>query len=135
MILLDTSVLSHVFRRPPERSSTSEVVSRYVNLVENQAPLAIPGVVFQEVLSGVRDDVQFQRLRHAIEGFPLILAEQADHMEAARLVNVLRRRGMVASTIDALIAAIAIRREALLFTTDHDFEPIAALTALKILPS
>jgi len=103
--------------------------------VENQAPLALPGVVFQEVLSGVRDDIQFQRLRHAIEGFPLILAEQADHLEAARLLNTLRRQGMVASTIDALIAATAIRREALLFTTDRDFEQIASLTPLKILPN
>jgi predicted nucleic acid-binding protein len=134
VIVLDTSVLSHVFRRPPERTEVSDVVARYINLVENQAPLVVPGIVFQEILSGVRDDVQFQRLRRAIEGFPLLLAEEADHLNAARLLNSLRRKGVIASTIDALIAATAMRREALLFTTDRDFEQIASLVPLKLLP-
>ncbi|HUP65967.1 MAG TPA: PIN domain-containing protein [Thermoanaerobaculia bacterium] len=132
MILLDTSVLSHVFRRrAPE--PVSDVVSRFSSLVAKGYPLAIPGVVLQEILSGVRDPRQFDRLRVALDGFPLIIAGEEDHLEAARLVNSLRRRGVTASSFDALIAAMTILRDGLLFTLDQDFFAYSRLTALRLL--
>jgi predicted nucleic acid-binding protein len=97
-------------------------------------PLVVPGIAYQEILSGVRDDIQLARLGKALEGFPRILAEEPDHLEAARLMNLLRRRGISVSSIDALIAAMTIRREALLFTLDEDFERFPPLTRLKLLP-
>jgi predicted nucleic acid-binding protein len=134
VIVLDTSVLSHVFRRPAARAAQSELVARFSSLLEDGPPLAIPGIVYQELLSGVRDDIQFARLRRALEGFPLLIADAVDHLEAARLVNALRRRGVAASSVDALIAAITIQRDAVLFTTDSDFESISRVAPLRILP-
>jgi predicted nucleic acid-binding protein len=96
-------------------------------------PLAIPGVVFQEILSGVRDQHQFDHLRHTLDGFPRILAEERDHLEAARLLNLLRRRGITASSLDALIAAMTILRDGSLFTVDRDFESFSRLASLKLL--
>ena len=49
-------------------------------------------------------------------------------------MNLLRRQGISASSIDALIAAMTIRRDAILFTLDQDFERFARLTPLKLLP-
>ena len=132
MILLDTSVLSHVFRRrvpAPE----SNVVSRFSSLVVKGYPLAIPGVVLQEILSGVRDSRQFDHLRLALDGFPLIIAGEEDHLEAARMVNLLRRRGVTVSSFDALIAAMTILRDGLLFTLDQDFVDYSRLTPLRLL--
>ena len=133
MIVLDTSVLSHVFRRPPRHVAESEVVKRYTKLIHDEAPLVVPGIVYQELLSGVRDDLQFARLRRVLDGFPITLAGSADHLEAARLVNRLRRRGVAVSGTDALIAAITIERKAFLFTTDTDFHRIAQFAALQVL--
>lgn len=134
MIVLDTSVLSHVFRRPAEHSAKSKVVAQYTALVEDGLPLVIPGIAYQEILSGVRDDLQLARLRRTLEGFPRILAEDDDHFEAARLMNLLRRQGISVSSIDALIAAMTIRRDALLFTLDRDFDRFTRRTPLKLLP-
>lgn len=132
MIVLDTSVLSLVFRRPVANRPASGIVSRFRSLVEDGPPLGVPGVVFQELLSGVRDQRQFERLRAAIEGFPLILAEEEDHLEAARLMNLLRRHGIPASSFDVLIAAIAVRRDSVLFTLDRDFSRFADFVPLRL---
>lgn len=133
MIVLDTSLLSHVFRRPPARQAESEVVAHFRTLVREGHVLAIPGVVMQELLSGVRDQSQFERLQLSLEGFPLILAEEADHVEAARLMNLVRRGGITSSSFDMLIAATTIRRDAHLFTLDRDFEMLAGQVPLKLL--
>ncbi len=132
MILLDTSVLSHVFRRRPT-GTEPEVVSRFRGLVAERRPLAIPGIVYQEILSGVRDDTHVKRLISALKGFPIVLAGREDHLEASRLMNDLRRQGVTAASIDALIAAMAIRHKAVLFTLDRDFEPFARLEGLELL--
>jgi predicted nucleic acid-binding protein len=132
VILLDTTVLSHVFRRP-ERVSPSDVFSRFTSLVEQGFPLVIPGVAFQEILSGVRDQRQFDHLHTSLEGFPRILADENDHFEAARVTNVLRRRGITASTFDALIAAMTILRDGILFTLDRDFESFSRFVPLNLL--
>jgi len=47
--------------------------------------------------------------------------------EAVDLQLLMRRRGRQVALIDALIAAIALRNELTLLTTDHDFEPIPYL--------
>jgi hypothetical protein len=132
VILLDTSVLSHVYRRPAN-AAPSEVVSRFTSLVEEGLPLAIPGVVFQEILSGMRDHRQFDHLRAILDGFPRILADERDHLEAARLMNLFRQRGITASSIDALIGAMTILRDGILFTVDRDFAPFAKFASLRIL--
>lgn len=134
MILLDTSVLSHVFRRS-KGVSPSEVVSRFTSLVEQGLPLVIPGVAFQEILSGVRDQQQFDRLHETLVGFPRILADERDHLEAARLMNLLRRRGITASSFDALIAAMTILRDGVLYTLDRDFESFSEFASLRLLDS
>ncbi len=46
---------------------------------------------------------------------------------AATLQVALRRRGRQLATVDALIAAIALRYDLVLLTTDRDFAPLAAL--------
>src|SRR3954471_20584847 len=134
MIFLDTSVLSHVFRRSKSVLPT-EVITRFTSLVEQDSPLVIPGVVFQEILSGVRDQDQFNRLRDSLDGFPRIFADERDHIEAARLLNLLRRRGITASSFDALIGAMTILRDGVLFTVDRDFESFARLASLRLLES
>lgn len=134
MILLDTSVLSHVFRRS-KSVSPSEVVTRFTSLVEQGLPLVIPGVAFQEILSGVRDQEQFDRLHETLVGFPRILADERDHLEAARLMNLLRRHGITASSFDALIAAMTILRDGALYTLDRDFESFSRFASLRLLDS
>jgi predicted nucleic acid-binding protein len=92
-----------------------------------------PAVVLQELLSGVAEQKQGERVLAAIrESFPVVLATEGDHLKAADLGNLAARKGVALSTPDALIAAQAFNRRALLFTTDGDFPRLAALAGLKL---
>jgi predicted nucleic acid-binding protein len=129
MILFDSSVLSQVFRRAaPE----GRVVRAYRRLIKERAAVAIPGMVLQEVLSGVRSSKQFDSLLHVLSGFDLWLASARDHIEAALLTNRCYDYGIACSAPDALIATLAIDAKAELFTTDKDFHRIALHEPLKI---
>lgn len=52
---------------------------------------------------------------------------EADAEMAAELQITLRRQGKQLETVDALIAAVAIRYDLILLTTDNDFRPITHL--------
>jgi len=131
VIVLDTSVLSVVLRRDPPAPLTE----RFARLVEQDAPLSVPGVVLQEVLSGVRSELQFTRLQKALQAFPILLADKADHVQAAQISNACRRRGIATSNADCLIAALTIRCRGELWTLDTDFQRIVRLSALRLYPA
>ncbi len=122
MIVLDTSVLSLAFRR---RQASSPEAAKLGQMIEDDEPLAVPGIVLQELLSGIRGRAQFARMQEIMAGFPLLLATQDDHIAAARIANDCRQAGITTSTPDCLIAALTVRRNARLFTTDSDFVRMA----------
>ncbi len=83
MILLDTSVLSLGYRRRRRTKAEPHVVAVLRGMIQEDIPLAIPGIVLQEVLTGVRTDAQFVRLERALKAFPIIPAEPQHHILAA----------------------------------------------------
>ena len=96
--------------------------------------MALPGVVFQEILSGVSDRAQRDKLLATVrESFPVALATEGDHIMAADLATQAAKGGVRLSMPDALIAAQAINRRARLLTTDGDFLPLADAAGLKLL--
>ena len=97
--------------------------------------MGVPGIVLQELLSGVRSEAEFTRLKAVMDGFPLVLAEPSDHVSAARIANACVWKGVPTSTVDCLIAALAISRKASLLTVDDDFArmaPHCGLTLVRV---
>lgn len=134
MILLDTSVVSAALRRRKRGGREESVATRLGELLSGDDSVALPGIVFQELLSGVAESAQRERLLKAVrESFPVVLATIGDHLKAADLVTLAARQGRVLSTPDALIAAQTINRRAALFTTDADFEALAGFSSLRLL--
>ena len=133
MILLDTSVLSRAFRRTrpgPLERRTRAVVER---LLTADTGLGMPGLVLQEVLSGIRSEKQFADLeRRLVHGFTIIHPTTTDHIEAARLRNQCLALGLNVSGPDCLIARLAMAGNHELFADDEDFHSIAKHTRLKI---
>jgi predicted nucleic acid-binding protein len=101
-------------------------------LIEANEEVALPGIVLQELLSGIREKAQFERLEEILSGFPLILATKGTHIEAARIANACRSKGIATYTVDSLIAAMAIEHNAQLFTSDRDFVRMADHCALRL---
>jgi predicted nucleic acid-binding protein len=134
VILLDTSVVSAALRRRKRGDREESVAKRLAEVLAGDDSVALPGIVFQELLSGVAQAGQRERLLAAVrESFPVILATEGDHLKAADLVSQATRQGRAVSTPDALIAAQAINRRAALFTIDADFAPLAGFANLKLL--
>lgn len=88
----------------------------------------------QELLSGVRNEEQFERLATLMSPFPILLASRVHHREAARVANACRLAGVATSTADVLIAALAMAHAASLLTTDDDFKRVAIHCTLRLQP-
>lgn len=135
MILVDTSVLSLAFRRRNRSQPEPDPVPVFRRMLLEDTPVAIPGIVLQELLSGVRTDQQFKRLSRILEAFPILVAERQDHIVAAQISNACRRKGLSASTVDCLIASLAVSQDAFLFTLDEDFTRLTSICGLKLFES
>jgi predicted nucleic acid-binding protein len=133
VILLDTSVLSAVLRRRKRGESEADLAAQVGALLDGDQAIALPGIVLQEILSGIADPGQREKvLRGVRSSFPLLLADERDHLRAADVVSAAARKGLALSTPDALIAAQALNRRAALFTRDGDFGPLVALAGLRL---
>lgn len=117
-VLVDASVWSEALRR---RSKVeSDVVREFRSLILEHR-IEIIGPIRQEILSGLREDAQFEKLEKHIAAFPDIPLETADHIMAAQFFNTCRAKGVQGSNTDFLICAVAVRRQLSIFTTDGDF--------------
>jgi predicted nucleic acid-binding protein len=133
MILLDTSVLSAVLRRKKRGGAEQELATQVEMLLQGDHAIALPGIVLQEVLSGIADRSQREKVLRAVRhSFPVLLASEGDHLKAADLAVTAAGKGIALSTPDALIAAQALNRRATLFTRDDDFAPLATLAGLHL---
>lgn len=132
MILIDTSVLSRVFRRRRPGPQERQLQAAFERLMSGDTALGLPGFVLQEILSGLPSQKQFRDLRAQLLGaFTIVPASVDDHVEAARLRNLCASKGANVSGIDCLIAASAIAGGHALFTVDTDFDAIGRHAPLK----
>lgn len=80
------------------------------------------GPIRQEILSGIRNDSQFNKLRKHLESFPDLPILTNDYVRAAKFINLCRSKGIQGSNTDFLICAVAVQNKFSIFTTDKDFE-------------
>ena len=91
------------------------------------------GPILQENLDGVQNEVQFYKLREYFTVFPLLEMDRQNYVEASRLRNNCRSKGVQAGPADFLIAAACIRWDYPLLTADGDFTLIAKYSPLIVL--
>jgi predicted nucleic acid-binding protein len=121
-VLVDTSVWSLALRRSehaqnPEAAELRRLIAAHV--------VEIIGPIRQEVLSGVRDQVQFERLETHLAAFPDLPLLAEDYVTAAKFYNLCRAKGIQGSNTDFLVCAAAVRHDLSIFTTDGDFPHFA----------
>jgi hypothetical protein len=85
------------------------------------------GAIRQELLTGIRNVDAFDRLRTYLGWFPDERTTTDDRERAASFANDLRRRGVQASHVDALICAVAARLGSEVLTNDPDFVSYAGV--------
>ncbi|SRR6266702_1916173 len=117
-ILVDTSVWSLALRRnlPDDGPEVTELIE-----LIKEVRVQMIGPVRQELLSGVKNQAQFQKLRNHLRAFPDLELTTRDYETAAEFFNLCRGKGIQGSNTDFLICAIAARHKIPILTTDADF--------------
>jgi predicted nucleic acid-binding protein len=109
-----------------------------VSLETEKIPFLLPGVCFQEVLQGARDEREWGLLEEYLGSQEMLFSPNPalTYREAARIYYDCRRRGLtIRSTVDCFIAELALEVEGTLLHNDGDFESIAQVRPLRLLRS
>lgn len=121
MILVDTSIWSLAFRKKQKTDIDLKIMAELSELISNERIVVI-GAIRQEILSGIRDEFQFQKLKNKLSIFKDMDVITQDYECAAQFYNQCRKQGIQGSHIDFLICAIAVRHQLEIFTLDQDFK-------------
>ena len=126
MILVDSSVWVDFFRSSPGRAG-----GELRRMIEESEPFALTGVVVAEVLQGLTRDSS--RIERFLAQWDMLEPRGFEtYRTAAAIYRAARGKGISLTTINTLIAAIALEHRAAVFTLDQDFSRIALITRLVL---
>lgn len=128
-LLVDTSVWSLSLRRDP--IDTPEL-SALRSALGGTDLVATTGIVVQEVVQGIVSESARGRVRDRLSRMTRIDADLDDYLTAAEAFVACRRQGVQLGTVDALLAALCVRRDVTLLTTDRDFQHAAPILGLRL---
>jgi predicted nucleic acid-binding protein len=126
LILVDSSVWIDFFSPLPRRAGRE-----LRRMIADAEPFALTGVVITEILQGLTRDAG--RIERYLSMWEILEPRGfATCREAAAIFRLARAKGLTLTTIDTLIAAIALDHGATVFTLDKDFSRIARVTNLRL---
>jgi hypothetical protein len=131
MLLLDSSVWIDAHR------GRATEATRFVEMRDDQEEIATTGIIFQEVLQGIRLDSEYEWMRNALWSALILEPRELSTYEiAAQLHRAARAAGFtIRKPNDCLIAAVALEHGALLVHNDRDFLALAQVEpALMVFP-
>jgi predicted nucleic acid-binding protein len=102
--------------------------------IASEGPLGWTDPILYELTAGARSTERADELRALLLRGPMLaVAGLQDWEDAARLHRTARSRGLtVRSTIDCLIAAMALRTTSFVLARDRDFGALAAVSNLEL---
>jgi predicted nucleic acid-binding protein len=123
MILVDTSVLIGYFK-----GESGIAYDTFDGIIENGIPFGISNNIYQEVLQGSRTEKEFNQLKEYLQTIPFYGMKKGtqSYEESAFKYYTCRKAGItIRSSIDLMIAQIAIENNLFLLHNDNDFIHIA----------
>ena len=129
MILVDTSVLIDLFK-----GNDNDAVRDFREIIQQQVPFGISSVIYQEVLQGARTRKEYDFLNEYLSTQRFF--NPKDHLTsyagAAEIYYNCRKNGVtIRSTIDCLIAQIALEHKLLLLHNDKNFTAMIPVIGLR----
>ena len=128
-VLPDTPIWSAAFRRS---DGVTSVYRAQMELLLRDGSVELIGPIRQELLSGIREEANFELIRDRLRVFPDLEIVSTDYEEAASYYNRCRSKGIQGSSTDFLICAVAIRCELAIFTDDRDFYGYQKILPIKL---
>ncbi len=130
--LPDTSAWSMLLRRRRPGSQDHPVARLLRSQLEGTGSVFLTGIIYQEVLQGIRLEKQRLQLIKLLAPLPMLDPVRMTHERAARLRGRCLSAGVTVSTIDVLIAQVAIDFDCALLSADQDFQAIAEHSRLHM---
>lgn len=131
-VLVDTCIWSLALRRKLSDHNNIMIVNQLRDLIE-QFRVQMIGPIRQEILSGISETEQFNKLRKYLTDFDDLPLNAHDFEKAAEFFNRCRKKGIQGSNTDFLICSVAINNDLRIFTTDKDFSLFAKILPIKLL--
>jgi len=128
-LLVDTSVWSLAMRRDEQPNSPELKI--LVKALDSGEEIYSSGIILQELLQGFSGPKAATAIVDRFSSIPMLVPDTADHIEAAKIRNKSRRKGIQVGTIDALIAQLSLRYQLSLLTADKDFKHMNKAVKLK----
>lgn len=128
MILVDTSAWIDFFNLGSK--------SPYGKIIENwlydEEDLCLSEIILTEILQGIVSDSVYRRVRNFLLDFPIFTPKNTEsYVSAGDIYRTCRKKGItLGSTIDCLIAQVAMENNFELFHKDRDFELISKYFSL-----
>lgn len=119
-VIVDTCIWSTALR-PVAKPEFREIVNELKELIDERRVVLL-GPIRQEVLSGLREQEQFEELKKHLKPFEDFPITSEDYEYSAELFNLFRSRGLQGSNTDFLIVSVSIKHGLSIFTTDKDFK-------------
>ena len=129
MILVDTSVLIDFFKGIKNPAAVG-----FKSILEQDIPFGITALIYQEVLQGAKSEKEYAGLKRYLSSQRFFHPQDPveTSAKAAKIYFRCRKKGITfRSTVDCLIAQIAIENKLLLLHNDRDFEAMAVVAPIK----
>jgi len=131
--LVDTPIWSLAFRRKTgDMSAQERCLERELAELIREGRTCLIGPIRQEILSGIRDDGTFERVREHLRHFDDEPFDVEDFERAAQFFNACRAHGVTGTPTELLICAVADRLDMAIFTTDSDFRRYAKHLSVRL---
>jgi predicted nucleic acid-binding protein len=128
VIAVDTSAVIGLLRN---RRTT--LAGNLELLIELGETLGFPAPVAQELLQGSRDEGEWRVLSRFVGSQEILLPDVETYRRAAKIDYDCRRAGLtVRSTMDCLVAQLALDRGGFLLADDRNYVAIATVRPLQI---
>jgi len=129
-MLVDTAVWIDYFN-----GHASAEADRLAQAIADAEPIALPGLVWTEILMGLRTEAEAARIAGLLDAFEYIREPvRADYIAAAGIYRTCRSKGYtIRSTIDCVIAQLCLRDGRPLLFKDRDFKAISRCFPVKLI--
>jgi predicted nucleic acid-binding protein len=129
LILIDASAFIDFLNRTGSREDIL-----IEQLILNNDDIVLADITLTEILQGIKTDREYRVVKASLLTFPILSLKSPDsYIAAAELFRKCKKKGFtIRSTVDLLIAQIAIEHDAILLHNDRDFVAIAQVCDIGI---
>ena len=128
LIIPDSSAWISFFAGKP-----GSAPEKLAQLIDVEADVCVCGPTMMEVLQGIRFDDQHRKIASILSHYEYLEADQETFRRAALIYRTCRSKGFtIRSSMDCLIAATALQKDAYVLHQDRDYDAIAQFFPLKM---